>query len=117
MPSMRGIRTSISTTSGRARGTSSSASRPSAGLADHRQRRLRLEDHAQPLADHRLVVDQDDADHDASPAVTAGAVAVGVDGDAGIGSLALTRQPPPGRGPAVNVPPAAVTRSRIPSSP
>ena len=61
MPSIRGIRTSISTTSGRSRPTAAGTSAPSR-LADDLDVGLGLEDGPQPAADQRLVVDEQDGD-------------------------------------------------------
>ena len=90
MPSTCGMRTSISTTSGRARATSSTASRPSAASPTTAMSGLALQDHAEPGAHHRLVVDQDDADRHGGGVHREG--------------RPRTRQPPPGRGPAVSCP-------------
>ena len=61
-PSTSGIRTSISTTSGCSRSTSATASRAVAGLADHLEVGLGVEDHAEAAAHERLVVGEHDAD-------------------------------------------------------
>ena len=60
---MPGMRTSISTTSGRCRRTSRTASSPSRGLGDDGDVAGRLQDHAQPGAHQRLVVDDQHPDH------------------------------------------------------
>ena len=115
------MRTSISTTSGRARGTSSTASCPSAASPTTVKPGLGLEDHPQALAHHRLVVDEGDARHEASVAASSSGAprlfAVGTSRRPGTGSSRPTRQPPPRRGPAWNVPPAAAARSCIPTRP
>jgi hypothetical protein len=77
---------------------------PVGGLGDHVDAGLGLEDEAQPAADHRLVVGEQDPDaHAPLPAAK--------------GSVAPTAQPPPGRGPARSVPPRASIRSCMPASP
>jgi hypothetical protein len=58
---------SISTTSGGSRRTRSSAAGPVVGLAGDLYVVLRLEDHAQATAHERLVVGDDDTDHDGVP--------------------------------------------------
>ena len=74
-------------------------------LADDLHAVLGLEDHAEALAQQRLVVRQHHAD-----------------GHAGAGalqscSMASTSQPPVGPGPARSVPPNAVARSAMPAKP
>ena len=98
-----GIRTSISTTSGRSRATSATASRAVAGLADDLEVGLGVEDHAEAAAHERLVVGEQDADaHGAPPAAAARG----------------RRKPPPRHGPASSVAAvAARARSRIPTRP
>src|SRR5205823_11067274 len=71
------------------------------GLPDHLHRRLGVEDHAEPGAHERLVVDQQDADQ-TRPST---------------GSCARSTKPPPSRGPASSVPPYNATRSRMPTRP
>ena len=71
------------------------------GLGHHLDVVLGVEERAEPAADERLVVDQQDTDH----------------GVRSTGSSAWTVKPPSLRGPRWSCPPRAVTRSRIPSSP
>ena len=71
------------------------------GLTDDLDVLLRLEDHPEPGADQRLVVDDQHADHDGAPS----------------GRLARTRKPPVGCGAASSEPPKTLTRSRIPTRP
>src|SRR6266536_4118601 len=71
-------------------------------LADQCQVRLPLDEYPQTHAKERLVVGQDNPDHLAPP---------------GSGSRAVTVKPPPSRGPAVRLPPADSTRSRMPDRP
>ena len=99
MPSIFGIRTSISTTSGRARLDEVDRLLAVGGLADDREVGLGLQDHPQPLADHRLVVDQRDANHHETTNSRTGGVSWRT-GDASSGNVALTSQPPvaPGTG-------------------
>jgi DNA-binding transcriptional LysR family regulator len=66
-------------------------------LADHLDVRLGRQHAPQALADDRVVVGQQDPDH--------------------AGTIALTRVPAPGALSTVSVPPASLTRVRIPSSP
>ncbi len=68
-------------------------------LADHLDVALRLEDQPQAAADDRLVVDEEDADHDGS------------------GRLARSAHPPCGCGPASKWPPKTATRSPMPERP
>ena len=60
-PSMPGIRTSISTTSGARRATSSIACLPSAASPTTVEVRLRVEDHAKAHPQQLLIVDEHDA--------------------------------------------------------
>ena len=62
IPSSRGIRTSISTTSGRERPHSVDRGSTVVGLADHLDVGLGRQDHPQPGPDQRLVVDEDHPD-------------------------------------------------------
>ena len=71
------------------------------GLGHHLDVVLDVEQRAESAADERLVVDQQDTDHDVRST----------------GSSAWTVKPPSLRGSARSRPPRAVTRSRIPSSP
>src|SRR4029077_3843880 len=73
-----------------------------AGLAHYRDARLFLEDPLQALPDHRMIVGQEDADHESSI-------------DRGISSTSVV--PPPRTGSIRNDPPAAAARSRMPSRP
>ena len=66
-PSMRGIRTSIRTTSGRWRRASSTASPPSAASPTTSMSGCAVEQRAEPRAHERLVVGEQDADHAARP--------------------------------------------------
>ena len=91
IPSMPGIRTSISTTSGCRADAMRDAGRPVAGLADHLDVRLGLQDQPEAHPEQGLVVDQQDPDHAASPASSC--------------SRAETCQPPGSRGPACTSPP------------
>ena len=70
-------------------------------LADDLDLRLGVEDHPEAGADERLVVDEQNADHDRASA----------------GSCARSTKPPPSRGPVSSVPPYNATRSRIPTRP
>ena len=79
-PSIRGIRTSITTTSGRVCADDLDGLRAVAGLADHLDVRLAAEYQPEPGPDQFLIVHQDDADH-------------------AHGSQARTRNPPAGRVP------------------
>jgi hypothetical protein len=88
IPSTPGIRTSISTTSGRVPGDYVQR-RPAVGrLADHLDVLDLVEDHPESGAHEGLVVDEHDSDH--------GEVARGT---ASKGSVARTRKPPAGSGP------------------
>ena len=73
-----------------------------AGLAHDLEVLLRLDDHAQALADHRLVVDQEDAcaSH-----------------ERGTGIVASTTKLPSGRREASSWPPSRSARSRMPANP
>src|SRR5690606_6445187 len=62
---------------------------------------LQFDERPESAADERLVVDQQDPDHDVPPT----------------GSSAWTEKPPSGRGSALSRPPRAATRSRMPCSP
>ena len=101
MPSTPGIWMSMRTRSGkcalaRARPSLPSAASATTSMSSSSSRRAR-----NPLRIEWLVVDQQDADHD----------------DWSTGSSASTLKPPSVRGSARRLPPRAVTRSRIPSSP
>ena len=74
---------------------------PVGGLGDHLDVVFRFEQRPDAAADQRLVVGQQDPDHDGARA----------------GSSAYTWKPPPSRGPAWSRPPSAVTRSRMPMRP
>ena len=103
MPSMPGIRMSISTTSGRSARADARRPRPVGGLADHLDVGLRVEDHREAGPDQLLVVGEQHPDRHA--------------GSARI-SAARTAKPPLGRRTGVGgAAAAAATRSRIPSSP
>src|SRR5690606_10535787 len=90
---------------------------------------LGVDDHPEAGAHELLVVDERDL-HDVGHAGSwesgrtggtedaGGPVGVvGSGAAAGTGIVNRTRQPPPGRGPAVTEPPNIAARSRIPSSP
>ena len=62
MPSIRGMRTSMSTTSGATRVATGDGLLAVVGLADDLDVGLRVEDHAEAAAHQLLVVDDDDAD-------------------------------------------------------
>ncbi len=66
MPSIFGMRTSISTTSGRAAPDEVDGCGAVAGLGDDREVGFGLQDHPEPDPDHLLVVDQHDPDHGAT---------------------------------------------------
>src|SRR6185312_5063440 len=70
-------------------------------LGDHLDVVFRFEQGPDAAADQRLVIGQQDPDHDGARA----------------GSSAYTWKPPPSRGPAWSRPPIAVTRSRMPMRP
>src|SRR5204863_8280351 len=72
---------------------------PVAGLADHLDVILGVEQSTEPGPDQDLVVSEQDPDHVVPFR----------------GSRARTLNPPPWRGPAKNSPPSAATRSRIPT--
>ena len=97
IPSTRGMRTSISTTSGSQRRVPPRPPRRRRGLADDLELRVRAEDHPEPGPDEPLVVGEQDADHS--------------------GSRARTAKPPSGAGPLASSPPKTATRSRMPSRP
>ena len=97
MPSSSGMRMSMSTTSGRSSSARSTASAPSARLADDLQVVLGVEDHPEPRAHERLVVGDQDAD--AHAACTSSRAS---------GSRARTSNPPSARGPASTSPPNAL---------
>ena len=84
------MRMSITTTSGRVRRATASASSPSCGLAHHLHVVLDVEDHAEAGADHRLVVGDQDADGHQAPVA---------------GKRASDREAAAGAGPASSVPP------------
>lgn len=71
------------------------------GLGHHLDVVLEVEQRAEAAADERLVIDQQDPDHEAPF----------------VGSSARTVKPPALRGSVRRRPPRAVTRSRMPSSP
>jgi hypothetical protein len=70
------------------------------GLAGNVDAGCLVDQSAQARADQRLVVGEDDVD--------------GHRAGAGSGSRAVTRKPPPGRGPAEKSPPSSAARSRMP---
>src|SRR5207344_446523 len=98
------------------------------GFADDLDVALRVEQCAEAGPDQCLVVDEQDPYHVASPSrslapasparapARCGAAASLV-GGAAIGIRAVTRKPPPGRGPADRSPPSADTRSCMPRMP
>ena len=90
-------------TSGRMLRASATASAPSARLADHLDVGLRVEDHPQPGAHELLVVGDEHAHAHVDQPVR--------------GSTAVTVHPPPGAGPASQVPPSRVARSIMPVMP
>jgi hypothetical protein len=73
-----------------------------AGLGDHLDVLLGVDDRAQPFAHQVLVVGEQDPDHDAGPLS---------------GRRASTVNPPSPTGPAASSPPRRATRSRIPARP
>src|SRR5215471_17506128 len=98
------------------------------GLADHLDAGQVAEGEAQPLADHGVVVGDDDGRwlvHDALSAVAAGSAALFVSAVVSAsacgalgrrpasGSRAETMLPPPGRGCRMQLPPSSSARSRI----
>ena len=95
----------------RARAASRDRASPSAASPTTRQAVLALDQRAQPEPDQVLVVGDQHPDH------------VGHAGSPrsarlrATGSRACTRKPPPAVGPGLNVPPSAVTRSRMPARP
>ena len=64
MPSSAGISRSISTTSGRSRAASVNGLGAVAGLADHLEIRLRRQHGREPVAHHRMIVGEEDANHE-----------------------------------------------------
>src|SRR5690606_32051251 len=77
---------------------------PVGGFPHHDDVLLGVEQGAEPLAHHRLVVGDHDVHHGTHPAIRAG-------------SSATTLQPPSSVGPAVRVPPTEAARSRMPGRP
>src|SRR5690606_3365017 len=73
------------------------------GLGDDLDVGLGVEDQAQPGADDALVIGDQDADGHVVAACR--------------GRVAVTAQPPSGRGPASKVPPSSRARSAMPMSP
>ena len=104
MPSMTGIRTSISTTSGASERTAETRGDPVRDRADHLEVVLQVQDRGEAVADQLLVVGEQHPD-------------VSRRAPAGSAARARTAKPPSRSGPAEKVPPSAVTRSRIPRSP
>ena len=92
-PSVPGMRTSISTTSGELATTKFTACVAVRGLTDHLKVALGVEDHTKSHPQQLLIVDQENADH--RTAATA----------AGRPRVACTRHPPPGQAPASRLPP------------
>src|SRR5215472_8313891 len=76
------------------------------GLAHDLDVRLGVQEQAEAGSDHRVVVDDDDADRHGDQASCPGA-----------GRVATTWNPPPATGPASRLPPNSATRSRIPIRP
>src|SRR5215470_5685332 len=74
------------------------------GLADDLQARPGFQDHPEPAADQGLVIAQQHPDGHDGPS-------------GGSGKATWTAKPPPGRGPASQVPPCSAARSRMPISP
>ena len=72
------------------------------GLTDDTKVGRRIDQDPEARPHQRLVVDDDDGDH----VMTASR-----------GRLAMTANPPPGRNPALRVPPKSATRSRMPTMP
>ena len=102
-PSSRGIRTSITMTSAVPRAASATASSAVGGLAGDAHVRLRVQHHPEPGPHQLLIVDERDPDRrgrrarrpgHAAPGSACAAVTPGASG-----SVAVTRQPPPGRVP------------------
>src|SRR3954447_23159072 len=89
------------------------------GLADELQIRVKRDLHTQPVPNDGLIIGNTDPDpHRTSRRRWSALASRPPSRPARIGKLARTCQPgPSGRGPAHNVPPAAATRSRMPSSP
>ena len=104
-PSSLGIRRSISTTSGRCRAHSATASSPSAAAATGLMSARGLEQRHQALAHERLVV----GDEHAHRTVHAALASLGATD--GRGRRSSTRQPS-GRAPALSVPPSSCARAR-----
>ena len=96
-PSRRGMRRSMSTTSGWVAAASATASSPSAAVPTTSTSGSRLEQHGQPFADHPLVIG-------------------GQHPDAHAGTRNSTRKPWL-VGPATRVPPRSSARSRMPVRP
>src|SRR5690606_18796778 len=94
-------------------------------LGDDDQVVGQVEQGAEPGPHHRLVVRQQDPDHGAPPVSGPAATPPWAPGPpsargaagAPTGSSAVTRQPPPGSGPATSRPPTEAARSRIPIRP
>ena len=103
-PSMPGIRTSISTTSGCSRGHELERLASVGGLADHLEVGLGVEDEPEAHAQQLLVVDEDDRG-----AAHAGAACAGTAADV---SRVRTRQPPPSARPGLDD--AVVDRGALP---
>ena len=102
MPSSPGIRMSIKITSGRVRSGHADRLQSVGGLADHLDAVFRPQQRGEAGPDQFLVVGEDDPDHCSLPLV---------------GSTAVTRNPPPGRGPAVSRPPSALRPVGHPGDP
>ena len=102
-PSIVGIWTSMSTTSGRSRRVAATPCSPSPASPTISMSSSDFEDHLEPGSDQGLIVDQDDADAHAASLFS--------------GNVACTANPPSGRGPALRWPPWRAARSRIPISP
>ena len=104
-PSPSGMRMSMSTTSGRCCGHQSDRLGAGAGLTDHLDVRLGLEQAAEARSDELLVVRDRDPDH----------------GDSRTGLCCGMRTrisaPPEGERPVSRVPPSSSARSRIPRMP
>ena len=105
MPSISGMRMSMSTTSGSRPGGAVDGLHAVGALADDLDVGLGAEDHPEARADELLVVDQEDLDRHQATAASA------------TGSRARTANPPPGAGPASTLPPYRPTRSRMPTMP
>lgn len=79
---------------------------PGTGLADDFDVRRVGDEDPEAGPDQRLIVGEDHTPrHQAAPAIE------------GVGSVAATRNPPPGRCSAVNVPSSSSARSRMPTMP